>query len=257
MLYGVIWGARMSLQLSLIVVGSVLVVGSHHRQPRGLHRRQARRNPHAGGGRVPVDPGAHLRARHRRGAGAVVREHHVRARDGDVGEVRADHAGARSSRSRTANTSMRPGSSGDSKLNIYLRDILPNSLHAGDGAGDARHGQRRADRARRCPSSVWGRRGSRSGACSSSEGQAGIASGRWWASTFPGPHDLPLGPGLQPRRRRTARRARPADGELSVMLDMMNRKPGTANSPATIASVRDLTVHFESKRGSGPRRRPA
>jgi oligopeptide/dipeptide ABC transporter ATP-binding protein len=33
------------------------------------------------------------------------------------------------------------------------------------------------------------------------------------------------------------------------MLDMMNRKPGTANSPATIASVRDLTVHFESKRG--------
>jgi oligopeptide/dipeptide ABC transporter ATP-binding protein len=33
------------------------------------------------------------------------------------------------------------------------------------------------------------------------------------------------------------------------MLDMMNRKPGSANSPATIASVKDLTVHFQSKRG--------
>jgi oligopeptide/dipeptide ABC transporter ATP-binding protein len=33
------------------------------------------------------------------------------------------------------------------------------------------------------------------------------------------------------------------------MLDMMNRTSGLANSPATIASVRDLTVHFPSKRG--------
>ena len=33
------------------------------------------------------------------------------------------------------------------------------------------------------------------------------------------------------------------------MLDMTNRPSGLANSPATIASVRDLTVHFPSKRG--------
>ena len=85
-LYGVIWGARMSLQLSLIVVGSVLVSwASHHRQPRGLHRRQARRNPDADRGRLPVDPRTDLRAGHRRGPRAVVREHHVRARDGRCG----------------------------------------------------------------------------------------------------------------------------------------------------------------------------
>jgi len=33
------------------------------------------------------------------------------------------------------------------------------------------------------------------------------------------------------------------------MLDMSKRKSGTANSSATIASVKDLTVHFQSKKG--------
>jgi len=33
------------------------------------------------------------------------------------------------------------------------------------------------------------------------------------------------------------------------MLDMMKRKSGAANSSATIASVKDLTVHFQSKKG--------
>ena len=74
---------------------------------------------------------------------------------------------------------------GDSKLNIYIRDILPNSitpvmvqatLDMGNvvliaatlsfiGLGEAGIAE-------------WG--------VLVSEGQAGIASGRWWASTFPG-----------------------------------------------------------------------
>jgi peptide/nickel transport system permease protein len=74
---------------------------------------------------------------------------------------------------------------GDSKLNIYLRDILPNSitpvsvqatLDMGNvvliGATLSFIGLSQAGIAE------WG--------VLVSEGQAGIASGRWWASTFPG-----------------------------------------------------------------------
>ena len=74
---------------------------------------------------------------------------------------------------------------GDSKLNIYLRDILPNSitpvtvqatLDMGNvvliGATLSFIGLSEAGIAE------WG--------VLVSEGQAGIASGRWWASTFPG-----------------------------------------------------------------------
>lgn len=74
---------------------------------------------------------------------------------------------------------------GDSKLNIYLRDILPNAitpvtvqatLDMGNvvliGATLSFIGLSEAGIAE------WG--------VLVSEGQAGIASGRWWASTFPG-----------------------------------------------------------------------
>jgi peptide/nickel transport system permease protein len=74
---------------------------------------------------------------------------------------------------------------GDSKLNIYLRDILPNSitpvtvqatLDMGNvvllGATLSFIGLAEAGIAE------WG--------VLVSEGQSGIASGRWWASTFPG-----------------------------------------------------------------------
>ncbi|MDE0695996.1 MAG: ABC transporter permease, partial [Boseongicola sp.] len=74
---------------------------------------------------------------------------------------------------------------GDSKLNIYLRDILPNAvtpvtvqatLDMGNvvliGATLSFIGLAEAGIAE------WG--------VLVSEGQAGIASGRWWASTFPG-----------------------------------------------------------------------
>ncbi len=74
---------------------------------------------------------------------------------------------------------------GDSKLNIYLKDILPNSitpitvqatLDMGNvvliGATLSFIGLSEAGIAE------WG--------VLVSEGQAGIASGRWWASTFPG-----------------------------------------------------------------------
>ena len=74
---------------------------------------------------------------------------------------------------------------GDSKLNIYLKDILPNAvtpvtvqatLDMGNvvliGATLSFNGLSEAGIAE------WG--------VLVSEGQAGIASGRWWASTFPG-----------------------------------------------------------------------
>ena len=74
---------------------------------------------------------------------------------------------------------------GDSKMNIYFRDILPNSfspvmvqatLDMGNvvliGATLSFIGLAEAGIAE------WG--------VLVSEGQAGIASGRWWASTFPG-----------------------------------------------------------------------
>ena len=74
---------------------------------------------------------------------------------------------------------------GDSKLNIYLKDILPNAvtpvtvqatLDMGNvvliGATLSFIGLSEAGIAE------WG--------VLVSEGQAGIASGRWWASTFPG-----------------------------------------------------------------------
>jgi peptide/nickel transport system permease protein len=97
---------------------------------------------------------------------------------------------------------------GDSRLNIYFRDILPNAatplvvqatLDMGaivlTGATLSFIGLSEAGIAE------WG--------VLVSEGQAGIASGPLVGLHFPGADDLPLGARLQPRGRRAARRARP------------------------------------------------
>ena len=99
---------------------------------------------------------------------------------------------------------------GDTKFRIYLKDVLPNSITpvmvqatmdmgAIDlvGATSSFIGLSEAGLAE------WG--------VLVSEGQVGISTGRWWASTFPGLIDLPLGTCLQPGGRRSSRRPGPKD----------------------------------------------
>ena len=81
-----------------------------------------------------------------------------------------------------------------------------------------------------------------------SEGQAGISSGRWWASTFPGlmvflwalAFNL-VGDGL--------RDALDPRTEIGPVMPRRKRQPAPEPAPATIASVRELKIHFRSKRG--------
>jgi peptide/nickel transport system permease protein len=177
-MYGVIWGARMSLQLSLVVVGSVLVIGCIIGSLAGFI-----------GGKLDeilmriVDVFLSI-------------PELIFALGPSFGNIMFALAMvmwvkyARIMRARVIqikNSEYIDAARiiGDSKLNIYLRDILPNSftpvmvqatLDMGNvvliaatlsfiGLGEAGIAE-------------WG--------VLVSEGQAGIASGRWWASTFPG-----------------------------------------------------------------------
>ncbi|MDG2405747.1 MAG: ABC transporter permease [Paracoccaceae bacterium] len=183
-LYGVVWGSRTSLQLSLIVVGSTMVIGTIVGSIAGLL-----------GGWVDellmriVDVFLSIPelifalaiaavlgpsfANIIFALSVVLWVKYARIMRAQVMQVKAnDYVDA----ARVI---------GDSKLNIYLRDILPNAvtpvtvqatLDMGNvvliGATLSFIGLSEAGIAE------WG--------VLVSEGQAGIASGRWWASTFPG-----------------------------------------------------------------------
>ena len=183
-LYGVIWGSRTSLQLSLMVVGSTMIVGTIVGSIAGL----------VGGwvdevlmrlvdvflsipelifalaiaavlgpsfGNIILALAVVLWVKYAR----IMRAQVLQIKQNDFVDA-----------ARVI---------GDSKLNIYLRDILPNAvtpvtvqatLDMGNvvliGATLSFIGLSEAGIAE------WG--------VLVSEGQAGIASGRWWASTFPG-----------------------------------------------------------------------
>lgn len=183
-LYGVIWGSRTSLQLSLMVVGSTMIVGTIIGSIAGL----------VGGwvdevlmrivdvflsipelifalaiaavlgpsfGNIIFALAVVLWVKYAR----IMRAQVLQIKQNDFVDA-----------ARVI---------GDSKLNIYLRDILPNAvtpvtvqatLDMGNvvliGATLSFIGLSEAGIAE------WG--------VLVSEGQAGIASGRWWASTFPG-----------------------------------------------------------------------
>ena len=183
-LYGVIWGSRTSLQLSLMVVGSTMIVGTIVGSIAGL----------VGGwvdevlmrlvdvflsipelifalaiaavlgpsfGNIILALAVVLWVKYAR----IMRAQVLQIKQNDYVDA-----------ARVI---------GDTKLNIYLRDILPNAvtpvtvqatLDMGNvvliGATLSFIGLSEAGIAE------WG--------VLVSEGQAGIASGRWWASTFPG-----------------------------------------------------------------------
>ena len=183
-LYGIVWGSRTSLQLSLIVVGSTMVIGTIVGSIAGLL-----------GGWVDellmriVDIFLSIPelifalaiaavlgpsfANIIFALSVVLWVKYARIMRAQVMQVKTnDYVDA----ARVI---------GDSKLNIYLRDILPNAvtpvtvqatLDMGNvvliGATLSFIGLSEAGIAE------WG--------VLVSEGQAGIASGRWWASTFPG-----------------------------------------------------------------------
>ncbi|MGY9013556.1 MAG: ABC transporter permease [Rhodobacterales bacterium] len=183
-LYGIVWGSRTSLQLSLIVVSSTMVIGTIVGSIAGLL-----------GGWVDellmriVDVFLSIPelifalaiaavlgpsfANIIFALSVVLWVKYARIMRAQVMQIKAnDYVDA----ARVI---------GDSKLNIYLRDILPNAvtpvtvqatLDMGNvvliGATLSFIGLSEAGIAE------WG--------VLVSEGQAGIASGRWWASTFPG-----------------------------------------------------------------------
>jgi len=182
--YGVIWGARMSLQLSLTVVGCTLVVGSIIGSLAGFI-----------GGKLDeflmriVDVFLSIPELIFALAIAAI----LGPSFGNIMFALAVVFWVKYARIMRARVMQIKNSEyidaariiGDSKLNIYFRDILPNSftpvmvqatLDMGNvvliaatlsfiGLGQAGIAE-------------WG--------VLVSEGQAGIASGRWWASTFPG-----------------------------------------------------------------------
>lgn len=183
-LYGVIWGARMSLNLSLVVVGSVLVIGCIVGSLAGFI-----------GGKLDdilmriVDVFLSIPELIFALAIAAV----LGPSFGNIMFALTMVMWVKYARIMRARVIQIKNSEyidaariiGDSKLNIYLRDIMPNSftpvmvqatLDMGNvvliaatlsfiGLGEAGIAE-------------WG--------VLVSEGQAGIASGRWWASTFPG-----------------------------------------------------------------------
>jgi peptide/nickel transport system permease protein len=183
-LYGVVWGTRMSLQLSLTVVGFTLVFGSIIGSLAGLI-----------GGKLDeilmriVDIFLSIPELIFALAIAAI----LGPSFGNIMFALAVVFWVKYARIMRARVIQIKNSEyidaarivGDSKLNIYFRDILPNSftpvmvqatLDMGNvvliaatlsfiGLGQAGMAE-------------WG--------VLVSEGQAGIASGRWWASTFPG-----------------------------------------------------------------------
>ena len=183
-LYGVIWGSRTSLQLSLMVVGSTMIVGTIVGSIAGLF-----------GGWVDevlmriVDVFLSIPELIFALAIAAV----LGPSFGNIIFALAVVLWVKYARIMRAQVLQIKQSDyvdaarviGDSKLNIYLRDILPNAvtpvmvqatLDMGNvvliGATLSFIGLSEAGIAE------WG--------VLVSEGQAGIASGRWWASTFPG-----------------------------------------------------------------------
>jgi len=182
--YGIVWGARMSLQLSITVVGFTLVVGSIIGSLAGFI-----------GGKLDevlmriVDVFLSIPELIFALAIAAI----LGPSFGNIMFALAVVFWVKYARIMRARVIQIKNSDyidaariiGDSKLNIYFRDILPNSftpvmvqatLDMGNvvliaatlsfiGLGEAGIAE-------------WG--------VLVSEGQAGIASGRWWASTFPG-----------------------------------------------------------------------
>ena len=121
---------------------------------------------------------------------------------------------------------------GDSRLGIFMKDVLPNSItpvvvqatmDMGNivlvGATLSFIGLAEAGLAE------WG--------VLVAEGQAGISAGRWWASTFPGLMVFPLGAGLQPRRRRSTRRARSSNRNSSMTATKTERQSDAGRRAST------------------------
>ena len=183
-LYGVIWGARMSLQLSLVVVGSVLVIGCIIGSLAGFI-----------GGKLDeilmriVDVFLSIPELIFALAIAAV----LGPSFGNIMFALAMVMWVKYARIMRARVIQIKNSEyidaariiGDSKLNIYLRDILPNSftpvmVQATLDMGNVVLIAATLSFIRLGEAGIaeWG--------VLVSEGQAGIASGRWWASTFPG-----------------------------------------------------------------------